>query len=391
MMRSVDQPCPACDAVALEVFFEAPAVPVFCNVLWPTAEQALASPRGAIELAHCGACGLLYNVAFDSARIAYEGTYENSLHFSPHFQAFADALADRLVERWDLRGRNLLELGCGFGDFLASLCERGENVGRGFDPGHNPEHVARPGRGSLRIEAVPFDRRHTDVPVDFLLTRHVLEHIPRPLEWLREIREIVLTGNRPDYYLEVPNALYTLRDMGIWDIIYEHCSYFTPPALARLLTRAGYQVGEIQELYAGQFLGVEGSLAGGPEGSIPGPTPDEIAGMVADFGSLQQAKVSEWRGRVADAAGRVVVWGGGSKGVTFLNLLGAGVDRVPLVVDVNPRKHGRFVAGTGQRIVSPEALQADPPELILVMNGVYLEEIRSQVGSLGLGSALATV
>lgn len=390
-MRAVDLPCPACDAVALEVFFEAAAVPVFCNVLWPTAAEALASPRGAIELAHCGACGLLYNVAFDPARIEYEGTYENSLHFSPRFQAFADELADGLVERWGLRGKNLLELGCGFGDFLASLCERGENVGRGFDPGHNPAHVARPARGSLQIEAIPFDRRHADLPVDFMLSRHVLEHIPRPLEWLREIREILLTNNRPDYYLEVPNALYTLRDMGIWDIIYEHCSYFTPVALAKLLGRAGYQVSAMRELYAGQFLGAEGSLAGGSEGPIPGPEQAEIARMVAAFGGLQREKVAEWRARVRAEAGGVVVWGGGSKGVTFLNLLGAGTDEVRRVVDVNPRKHGKFVAGTAQEIVPPEALVEDPPGLILVMNAVYLDEIRGQLEGLGLRGVLATV
>ena len=129
-MRPVPQPCPACGAAALEVFFEAPRVPVFCNVLWSTSEAALASPMGTIELAYCNECGLLTNVAFDESIIEYEGTYENSLHFSPKFQAFANELADHLVGSWDLHGKQLLELGCGFGDFLASLCERGNGRAR---------------------------------------------------------------------------------------------------------------------------------------------------------------------------------------------------------------------------------------------------------------------
>ena len=36
--------------------------------------------------------------------------------------------------------------------------------------------------------------------------------------------------------------LFTLRDLAIWDIIYEHCGYFVPESLASCFDEAGFQV-----------------------------------------------------------------------------------------------------------------------------------------------------
>jgi hypothetical protein len=60
---------------------------------------------------------------------------------------------------------------------------------------------------------------------------------------------------------------------------------------------------------------------------------------------------------------------------------GGGVQQV---VDVNPRKHGRYVPGTGQRVVAPDELSAAPPDLVVVMNPLYVDEVRSTLGRLGL-------
>lgn len=86
--------------------------------------------------------------------------------------------------------------------------------------------------------------------------------------------------------------------------------------------------------------------------------------------------VRRWRERLQEwkASGkRIALWGAGSKGVTFLNMLdSAGVE---CVVDVNPRKHGKFVAGAGHEIKSPQVLGGQPCDVILVANELYRSEI----------------
>jgi len=111
--------CPESEAILL---LDMPGVPVHCNVLWPTREAALAAPRGDIRLTYLPACGHTYNAAFDPALMEYTQEYENSLHFSPRFQEYATDLANGLVAKYDLRGKDIVEIGAGKGDFLIMLC-----------------------------------------------------------------------------------------------------------------------------------------------------------------------------------------------------------------------------------------------------------------------------
>ncbi|MCK5618502.1 MAG: methyltransferase, partial [Candidatus Krumholzibacteria bacterium] len=84
---------------------------------------------------------------------------------------------------------------------------------------------------------------------------------------------------------------------------------------------------------------------------------------------------------------RAVIWGAGSKGVTFLNLLDP-EGRIGYAVDVSPNKKGKFVAGTGQPVVSADFLLEYRPNDILVMNPVYQAEIAGMVREMGIEAAV---
>lgn len=62
------------------------------------------------------------------------------------------------------------------------------------------------------------------------------------------------------------------------------------------------------------------------------------------------------------------------------------MERIPYVVDINARKQGRYIPGTGQQIVAPDVLRSYRPDTILVMNPNYLDEIRVTVGKIGLSA-----
>ena len=55
-------------------------------------------------------------------------------------------------------------------------------------------------------------------------------------------------------------------------------------------------------------------------------------------------------------------------------------------MDINPRKQGMCLAGTGQQIVPPEFLREVRPDVIVVMNPIYEDEIREIAQRLGLTS-----
>ena len=113
---------------------------------------------------------------------------------------------------------------------------------------------------------------------------------------------------------------------------------------------------------------------------------------VEEFAPAVDRRRMEWNHRVADAAQsgkRVAVWGSGSKGVAYLTTLGLGC-QVEYIVDVNPYKQGRYMAGTGHPIVGPQALPASPPDVVIVMNPVYREEIAHTLSDLGIDAELVT-
>ena len=372
----------------LEMFFETYDIPIHCNVLHATLNDAVNTPRGDMQLGFCCDCGHIYNFAFDPKCVQYTGSYENSLHFSPHFQNYAESLARNLVERYDLRGKDIIEIGCGKGEFLKLLCELGDNRGLGFDASYVAEDADKSSRERFTVIRDLYSERYANHKADFIYCRHVLEHIHSPRDFLSTVRQSIGNRVRTVVFFEVPNVLFTLKDLGIWDLIYEHCSYFSSTSLSRLFASCGFEILNLKESYGGQFLGVEST----PSNSIANSTSkpdidlDKMSSVVSVFAHNYRDKVQTWRRNfehITSTGKRTVVWGAGSKGITFLNTLGIN-DQIEYIIDINPRKQGKYTAGTGQKVVAPEILREYKPDVVIVMNPIYKDEIRQFADNLGL-------
>lgn len=378
--------CPDSDLIDL---IEMRQLPVHCNVLWPTQEDARNAPRGDMRLAYSPACGHTYNLAFDPSLMEYTQEYENSLHFSPRFQEYATALAEGLVKKYDLRNKDIVEIGAGKGDFLIMMCALGGNRGWGYDPSYVPDEEYMADNVTF-IEDFYTDK-YIDQRADLIICRHVLEHIEDPDAFIAQVRRAV--GEQQSVvFFEVPNALWTIRRGGIWDIIYEHCSYFSPQSLAYLFRKHGFRVLAVNEVFGGQFLTIEAVPTGVSDDDGTAEAADWNAGLTEltedarTFAANYRQKRYEWQQRLGDLSAdgrRGVVWGAGSKGVTFLNALNAG-DEIAAVVDINPRKQGKYVAGTGQHIVAPAELQALNPDFVIIMNANYRDEIGRMLAEVGV-------
>jgi SAM-dependent methyltransferase len=381
--------CPACASAELRPFVALPPVPVLCNVHAPSAAAARAAPRGSIRLGICPNCALIHNLDFDPALVRYTTDYEASLHYSPRFQRYAEELAAALVARHRLAGRTLVEIGCGKGEFLSLLARAGAGPCIGFDASYEGEPAAEAGVRVHKAFYTPAAFR--ELRADLLVCRHVLEHLPEPAPFLTGLRELVPVGGAA--YFEVPDGLYTLRDLGIWDLIYEHCSYFVAPAVVRLLARTGFAPVAMASAFGGQFLSIHAHRQTPGPAAAAGAEVEYVLALADRFAAEFRAKLAHWTEHVGarlDAGRRLAVWGAGSKGVTFLNLVGP-ANGIDAVVDVNVRKQGRHVAGTGQRIRAPTELAARALDDVYVMNPNYAAEIRQTLQELGLAPELHLV
>lgn len=380
--------CTCCGGSATEVIYAVPSIPAHSCVLLDTPAAARSFPRRDLELCFCHDCGLAFNRVFDPSVMRYSTDFEESQHFSETFNGFAKKLACEVAQRCGTVGKRILEIGCGKGEFLAELCEVGDAQGIGIDPGYRVD----PGRGNAdaRIEFIVdhFGPRYADLVADIVLCRHTLEHIPAVARFIHDIRAMI--GPRDDAWVvfETPDFKRVLQEGAFWDIYYEHCSYFTPGTHAHLFRAQGFDVTDLALVYSDQYIVQYARPARGP--TIPSlpleRDRDESRALAATFGERVREVQDLWRERVdeAYAAGRsVVLWGGGSKAVSFLTTLGI-TDEVRAAVDVNPFKQGKYTPGTGHPVIAPQRLLDVRPDLVIVMNPIYTTEVRSLLASLDL-------
>jgi SAM-dependent methyltransferase len=381
----VTDACPACGAGGLEIFYDVERVPVHSCRLVATREEAERFPTRSLRLGLCRACGFVTNAAFDPSVQDYSISYEETQAFSPRFVAFMRELAERWVDRYDLRGKRVLEIGSGKGEFLLAMSELGVAEAVGIDPGFVPERAdERPGMTWIRDLYSP---RYADLTGDAVVCRQTLEHIQPVREFMALIRATLSGGEA--VLFEVPDVLRILREGAFWDVYYEHVSYFSLGSLGRLFRSTGYEVLELDLDYDGQYILIEARPNGGGGAHPLEEPPAEVADAVAAFQRAYAEQVERWRGTLG-AARRPVIWGGGSKGVSFLTTLGAGAG-IEVAVDVNPYKQGMYLAGSGVHVVAPEALRAYRPDLVVAMNPIYLKEIGETLSAVGVETTLIGV
>jgi SAM-dependent methyltransferase len=387
--------CAVCGSTESRVFFEQRGVPVQDGLLWPTPEAARTSPVGDIRLSFCEDCGFVGNRAYETGKVRFQPGYDISLHHSPRYRAFVEAVAADLVARHALRGKDVLEIACGNGDFLRRVCALGGNRGVGFDPSLTPEAIARGAAEGLALRAETLPREGAGA-ADLVCCRHVLQSMPAPRAFVGDARRALSARPGTVYYFEVPDASPIFRDLAVWTIIYETCSYFTETSLTRLFELEGFRVRRTASLLDGAYLGLEASDGG----ESPARAEDRsgrapaVAGLAAEiaaferrFGELR----ARWRSDLSSLRGRrVAAWGAGGRAIAFFTLF-AGVADVPWVVDINPKRQGLYLPQTAQRVVPPEFLREFRPDAVLVTNPTFAGEIRESIHGLGLSPEILTL
>ena len=388
--------CPGCGAAEMQPFYAVKEAPVHSVLLMPTREVAVEFPRRDIVLASCLRCGFISNVVFDPSVHSYSSDYEETQGYSAVFREFHRNLALRLIEKFNLRGKNIVEIGCGKGEFLALLAELGNNHGTGFDPafvaGRNPVKQ----RENVQFIVDFYSGKYSDVKADFICCKMTLEHIWNTHEFVSTVRHSI--GNRRDciVFFQIPNMERVLHDAAFWDVYYEHCSYFTAASLHQLFERSGFEVLEIGTEYDDQYLTIFARPAREMQLDVKplqSEQADALLQKTEGFRTHSENVISGWRTSL-DAFIRdrkkVVIWGSGSKGVAFLTALGPAA-RVDYVVDINPYRQGKFMAGTGQEIVAPDFLKGYAPDVAIAMNAIYRSEIQKELDRMELTTTLLTV
>ncbi len=200
-----------------------------------------------------------------------------------------------------------------------------------------------------------FERFRFDGSFDVITMFHVLEHLPRPVSVLRNLRSMAHPGTR--LVVEVP-----VLENGVTNDINgffsaHHMTHFSRTSLQNCLAWAGWKIDESQE--QAQYNGFR--VVALPSVPTRVPERDERAT------SLLHRYLSGWYGALAKAEARLfelrdgdrcLIWGGGLH-TEFLyqttSFFSSRPDREYVIVDSDPMKKGK--SWRGIEIHSPEVLR----------------------------------
>jgi len=365
--------CPVCNSTLTNIFLERKHVPVNQNVIIETQREALAIPRGELKLAVCTQCGFVFNSAFDSSKIAYNDNYDNSQVCSPHFKSYFDDLVNQLLFDKGIQNCRIVEVGCGQGLFLRKLVEANlGNSGYGFDPSYTGPLTDLDGQ--LNFIKSYYTSESADVAADVVVCRHVIEHVPEPLQLLLNIKQALHNSVNTRIFSETPCVEWILKHQVIWDFFYEHCSYFTKESLTTAFEKAGFKVDAVHHVFGGQYLWLEASVSNKPLEITQnvGQIPDLANKFTASENQLKQnllEKISQLLTK-----GKVAIWGAGAKGVTLANLIDPQQELISCVVDLNPNKQEKFIPGSGHPIINYQNLPDYNIVSVILMNPNYYAE-----------------
>ncbi len=376
--------CPLCKGQRLSAFLHRPSVPVHQNLLMQNRDQARAIVRGDLVMTVCADCGFVFNAAFAPELISYGESYDNNQGYSSSFQHHLDDLIALLINEKGVRGSQVVEVGCGQGQFLQRLVEEGDNYGTGFDPSYTGPREVMSGR--MHFESRYYDENCTAVPADVVICRHVIEHVPDPVGLLKSVRSAIGTRANAKVFFETPCVEWILKNGVVWDFFYEHCSLFTASSLSTAVQLAGFRVDEVKHIFGDQYLWLEAS----PIDSQVNLDGARVSELAVTFSKRETALFKYWQDRISQLAedGRVALWGAGAKGATFANLIDPQCELIDCLVDLNPNKQGKYVAGTGHAIVGPLQLGERRVTHAVLMNPNYRQENETILKHAGIATNL---
>ncbi|HAN79147.1 MAG TPA: hypothetical protein DCQ31_15965 [Bacteroidales bacterium] len=347
--------CPLCNSEQLNLVGNPVHLPVFQNKVYNTEREAKNANTGIFSLTLCEKCGFIFNRTFDQNLMNYNTDYHNEQEFSAVFDLHLNQVQS-IISKHTNKNSKLIEVGCGKGHFLSKLKKEGFSI-TGFDPAYE-------GTDNAIIKDY-FSEKYSNIDAELIILRHTLEHIEFPLQFLQNIAKA--NNFKGKIYIEVPAFEWIANNRAVWDLFYEHCNYFTKNTLYNLFTKSehGFLFGEQYQYLVADLESIKTLIE--PSAEI------RRFNLDFTFSAINQ----EIKDLIRFT--NTIIWGGSSKGVTFLNILGQLSQNIKTVIDINPKKSGKYIAVTGHKIILPENFDFTKTETVLVMNGNYLPEINELI------------
>jgi SAM-dependent methyltransferase len=343
----------------------------------------------------CSQCWLVQTADFVEREECFSSTYAYFSSCSTSWVDHARRYTESMIARLGLGAKSrVLEVAANDGYLLQHFVASGIPC-YGIEPTESTADVAR--QKGIEIVGLFFGlalaRRlvHERGRVDLLAANNVFAHVPNINDFAAGIREMLAPDGVAT--IEFPHVLQLIRQNFFDTIYHEHFSYLSLHSSRAILSAAGLEVFDIDELpthggslrvYArrldgvtrpctqtvGDFLELE-KTAGLLDPEIYLSFPKRVEKVKNDLLSFLLQMKKEGRS--------IAAYGAAAKGNTLLNYAGVRKDLLPFIVDRSPGKVGTFMPGSRIPILEEQALREVRPERILILPWNLRDEVSGQL------------
>jgi len=320
-------------------------------------KDEIATERGVdLDVWQCSGCGL---VQLASEPVPYYKEVVRAAAFSEEMGLFRRNQFDNFVKKYSLLGKKIIEVGCGRGEYLTLMQQAGVDA---FGVEYSQESVNLCQKMGLKVSKgfiQSADERLDFAPFDAFFILNYLEHLPDPNATLRGVYANL--SEEAFGLIEVPNFDMIVRNHLFSEFISDHLFYFTRDTLCSLLERNGFEVVACEDIWHDYI--------------ISAVVKKRIKVDLSKFIN-QQAHIKKEVNDYIDQFGekRVAVWGAGHQALAVIALTGI-AGKIRYVIDSATFKQSKFTPATHIPIVSPEIINVDPVDAIIVMVASYSDEV----------------
>lgn len=322
-------------------------------------EDEMASEKGIdIRLRECKYCGLIQAVG---EPVSYYRDVIRASGLSHEMMDFRTKQFGKWVEKNSLKGKKVIEIGCGRGEYMMPMEKSGAAV---YGIEHLKASVNEAIKNGHKVMEGFIEDEQTKIenaPYDAFYIMNFLEHIPNPSEFLMGIGNNLTEEGVG--IVEVPNFDMMVRKSLYSEFIQDHLSYFTKDSLTGLLTRSGFEIESCKEIWHNYIICAE----------VKKRTPFRSEAFINKRKELKQ-EVQDFLKKQKELGKTVAVWGAGHQALANLALLNM-ADYIECVLDSADFKQNKYTPATHIPVVSPKILEKGEIDTVVIMAGSYSEEI----------------
>jgi len=343
----------------------------------------------------CESCWLVQTEDYATASELFDSDYAYFSGFSSSWVDHCAAYAETMVDRFRLDGDStVVEVASNDGTLLNFFAERGLSC-IGIEPTASTAEAAR----ELGLDVVGefltvdlADRLSTGgLSADLLVANNVAAHVPDIVGFVSACGRLLGDGGVATF--EFPHLLQLVSECQFDTIYHEHFSYLSLTSFEHAVVASGLEVFDVEELAThGGSLRVFVQPAGSCDRSVESTVEamlhmEEEAGVQrSDYYAGFQAEAEAVKDELlrfllkAKTEGRLVLgYGAAAKGNTLLNFAGVRPDLLPMVVDRNPAKQGKWLPGSRVPIVAEDEIGRLRPDHVLILPWNLRSEVAEQL------------